>query len=502
MRPDLIDRKELSGYFQQRETPMGTYKRTALVNVRVESRQRIPIGMLTLAACVKDITKAVVFDPDPDDAQFRDIVDFNPDLIGLGFMTQTGFRAKQINDMLRAKLPAAKIVLGGVGPTVEKEAVFERFKPDGLVVGEGEKAMRRIVSGEPLESVPGVYLPGVPFRPAEFFQNLDDLPLPAYECMPDFEKYLCPPGGIRGKWYDRGTPMIMTGRGCPYRCTFCSSHLMFGRCVRRRSVASVLSEIRRLHDEYGVDAVYFFDDTFNAPPSWARQFCEELLKEPYRLEWGCQIRVNTFNAELGKLMKRAGCVQVDIGVESGSPKVLKAIHKDETVEQVEAAFAACHEVGLAPMGTFLVGCPEETMEDVELTRLLVRRIKPSFSEFFYLIPYPGSDLYDEAVRNGWFVDRSYEGRGMVDRPVMEINFTRDQQREIRRRYFELVAFRNLKGYLSPGVLWSALRSVRPMMLAALFREFAKTRNIRDAMQAYVHALRRYYAERQDAGKKR
>jgi len=76
--------------------------------------------------------------------------------------------------------------------------------------------------------------------------------------------------------------------------------------------------------------------------------------------WVCQVRVNLFDVELGKIMRRSGCVQVDIGVESGSQKVLKAIHKDETVEQIKRAFAACHHAKIAPMGTFLVGCPEET----------------------------------------------------------------------------------------------------------------------------------------------
>ena len=193
-------------------------------------------------------------------------------------MTQTAFRAKELYDLLRAALPAAKFVLGGVGPTVEKEAVFERFRPDAVVVGEGEKTLSRIVQGEPLEDIPGVYLPDRPFRPGEVIWNLDEIPLPAYECMPDFEKYLCPPGGIRGKWFDAGTPMIMTGRGCPFQCTFCSSHLMFTRKVRRRSVENVLQEIRRLRNDYGVEAVHFLDDTFNAPPSWARNFCEALLK--------------------------------------------------------------------------------------------------------------------------------------------------------------------------------------------------------------------------------
>ena len=477
----------------------GPYQRVALINVRVESRQRIPVGLLTLAACIKDRAETQVFDPDPEENPAAAVAAFRPDLVGIGFMTQTAFRANQIHDALRVVLPDVPVIVGGVGPTVDPENVFQRFQPAALVIGEGEKPLMRLVAGESWQTIPGVYLgPGRPFQPGERFDNLDDLPLPAYECMPDFRKYLCPPGGIRGRWYDRGTPMIMTGRGCPYRCVFCSSHQMFGRRVRRRSVGHVLREVRRLHDEYGADSVYFFDDTFNAPPSWTREFCAALRQEPYRMEWGCQVRVNLMDPYLARIMKEAGCVQVDIGVESGSPKVLKALKKDETVEQTIRAFDACHQAGLAPMGTFLVGCPEETQEDVELTRRLIRRIKPAFSEFFYLIPYPGDDLYRQAVEKGWIKDFSYEGRGMVDRPVMEINFSLEEQREIRRRYARLTAWRNLSGYMTWPVFRSFLRSLRWALLAAAWREFRKTWNIRDAMQAYAHALRKSWSGRAGA----
>jgi anaerobic magnesium-protoporphyrin IX monomethyl ester cyclase len=479
---------------------MSGFQRVALVNVRIESRQRSPVGLLTLAACIQNSAETLIFDPDPDDQKLDDVVAFQPDLVGIGFMTQTRFRALEIHRILREKIPGAKFVLGGVGPTVEPEKTFELFKPDALVVGEGEKALMEIVRTGTFTGIPGVFIPGQPFKEAEVFWNLDELPQPAIECMPDFYRYLCPPGGIRGKWFKSGTPMIMTSRGCPYRCTFCSSHLMFSRKVRRRSVGHVMTEIRRLHDEFGIDAVYFFDDTFNVQKEWLKEFCQALENEPYKLTWGCQIRVNLFDVEMGRMMRKAGCVQVDIGVESGSPKVLKAVQKDETVEQIEKAFAACHASGIAPMGTFLVGCPEETREDVELTKGLLRRIKPSFAEFFYLIPYPGSALYEQAVANHWIVDDSYEGRGMVDRPVLKINFTLEEQIRIRREYFDLMAFRNFSGYFSPSVLLNVVVSVRPCMIAAFWREFRKTRNIRDAMQAYVHALRNYYAAA--AGKKR
>lgn len=476
---------------------MAKYQKTALVNVRIESRQRIPVGMLSLAACIKDKCSTVIFDPDPTDQQLCEIIQWNPDLVGIGFMTQTRVRARQIYGVLKKNLPRATFVLGGVGPSVEKEAIFEDFQPDALLVGEGEKTLEKVVDGVPFDDIPGLYRPGFPFLPAEIYQNLDDIPLPAYECMPDFKKYLCPPGGIRGQWFDCGTPMIMTGRGCPFACTFCSSCLIFGRHVRRRSPESVLKELRRLHDEYQINSVYFFDDTFTAPLSWTRTFCEALLKEPFKLTWGCQVRADLFNEDTGRLMKKAGCVQVDIGVESGSPKVLKALKKGETVEQVIRTFDICRRLKLSPLAMFLVGCPEETWEDVEQTKALLRRIKPSFAEFYYLIPYPGSELYRQALENGWLVDRSYEGHGMVDHPVMEINFTLEEQIRIRAEYFKMMSWRNLRGYFAFRVIWSVIKNIRAPMLKAFWNELWRTRNLRDAMQAYVHALRNYKATHQN-----
>ncbi|MFC1497434.1 B12-binding domain-containing radical SAM protein [Verrucomicrobiota bacterium] len=470
---------------------MKKIKRVALINVRIEPRQRLPIGLLSIAGCLKKKCDVVVFDPDPGDNSFDAVAEYDPQVVGLGFMTQTRTRAKAIVDAVRKKLPHAMFVVGGVGPTVEKEVTFEMLKPDAVVVGEGEKAMEMIVEGTPLADVPGVYIPNHPFQPADIYTDLDEIPLPDYKCMPDFSLYLAPPGGIRGKWFRNGSPMIMTGRGCPYQCTFCSSRCMFGRKVRRRSVRSVLDEIRRLHNDYNITAVYFYDDTFNVSRSWVEEFCRALMNEPYKLVWGCQIRVNLFDLDMARILRKAGCVQVDVGVESGSPKVLKAINKGETVEQAETAFAACHEVGIRPMGNFIIGCPEETRDDVELTKSLIRRIKPSFAEFFFLTPYPGSELYEQAEKNGWFVDRSYEGRGMVDRPVMEINFSAEEQVSIRNEYYKLMRWRNIAGYFSVRVMLAIIFSVRWCMLKAFFLEFKKVGNVRDAMQAFVHELRRY-----------
>ncbi len=474
---------------------MVKYNRVALINTRAESRQRIPIGLLLLAACVRDMCEVRVFDPDPDDYDLQDVVDFQPDLVGFGFMTQTRNLAREKFQKLRERLSGVTFAVGGVGPTVEPERVFEMFEPDICIVGEAEKTFERIVKGDELDNIPGIYMPGRAYTPPDIYMNLDDIPLPAYDLMPDFKKYLLPPGGIRGKWFNRGSPMIMSARGCPYKCTFCSSCLMFTRKVRRRSVQNVIEEIRKLHYEYGANAVYFFDDTFNVKNEWVKEFCEALKQEPYKLTWGCQVRVNLVSEEQASMMKEAGCVQVDIGVESGSPKVLKAIQKGETVEQIKKAFAVLHRVGISPMATFLVGCPEETMEDVEMTKLLLKEIKPSFAEFFYLIPYPGSELYRQAVEHNWIVDNSYEGRGMVDRPVLKINFSLDEQREIRRQYFNMMAARNLMGYFSFNVLMSVVLNIRPVMIRAFIKEYFKTKNTRDAMQAYVHALRRYCAEK-------
>ena len=250
------------------------------------------------------------------------------------------------------------------------------------------------------------------------------------------EWYLTPPGLIRGAFLRR-TVGLMAGRGCPYRCIFCGSNAMFGRSVRLRSVENVMGEIHEMVQRHAIDGFYFYDDTFTIRPDYVLEFCQALRRDGLRLKWGCQAAVNTVRRDVLEQMKASGCVQVDLGVESGSPSVLKTLKKGTTPERVRRAFTLIREVGIRAMATFVVGSPGESLDDIEQTRQLARAIRPDYVRFFYLTPFPGSELYQQAVENQWIdPDVEFLPEWQIrqsDNPVMTIHFTKRELQAIRAR---------------------------------------------------------------------
>ena len=179
-----------------------------------------------------------------------------------------------------------------------------------------------------------------------------------------------------------------------------------------------------------------FDDTVTVNYNWVKEFCNALKKEKLNLIWSCQVRVNTINEEILKMMKESGCLQVDIGAESGSDKVLKNLQKDTDVETIKKAFRATKKVGMRTFASYIIGNPGETKEDVELTRKLAEEVKADMSMFCILVPYPGSELFEMAKDNKWMNENAFvfsdkwQNKQSED-PVMEINFNKEELVRIR-----------------------------------------------------------------------
>jgi anaerobic magnesium-protoporphyrin IX monomethyl ester cyclase len=326
-----------------------------------------------------------------------------------------------------------------------------------VVVGEGEYTMSEVChqleSGGSLQDVAGIVYQtenGIVRNPSRhLISDLDRLPLPARHLV-DLESYLRPPGTFRGTFVSRATSAMAT-RGCPYRCIFCAAHNIFGREVRRRSPENVVAEVDHLVNAYGVDHVYFIDDTFTADRNWTLRFCHLLRERNLEVKWGCQVRANTIDSELLAEMKSSGCVWVAVGVESGSARVLRNIKKGTNPDMIRHAFRAIREVGLISNATFVVGSPGEEQEDIEETLLVAREIKADSYNFFFLTPFPGSELYDMALANGWLVEdvdftTNWDVRHS-ESPAMEINFTADELKRIRARLQNAFLWRNYFSYL-------------------------------------------------------
>jgi radical SAM superfamily enzyme YgiQ (UPF0313 family) len=167
-----------------------------------------------------------------------------------------------------------------------------------------------------------------------------------------------------------------------------------------RSPANVMREVGWLADNYRIDGFWLLDDTLLEQPDWTLEFCRQLHAAGYGLSWGCQAHVLRIRDDLLRSMKAAGCVQVEFGVESGSPRILKRLRKGTTPDQIVHAFQSVRAAGMRTLANFMIGNPGETLEDLELTFRLAKRIKPDHVVATFTTPLPGSALYDDALQQG------------------------------------------------------------------------------------------------------
>lgn len=475
----------------------------SLICPRVIDAPMPPLGILYIAAVLeKEGHKVQVFDVSfREENEFLEkLIKFKPDLIGLSVSTTQLNYAKGISNILRKKLSETPIVCGGVHVTALPIESLKELNADFAVIGEGEYTMLdlcdKLESGDSLDTVKSlVYKKDgkiVQNERRELIENLNELPFPARHLI-DFEWYLIPPGPIRGNWLKRATTLI-TSRGCPYRCIYCGSNLIFGKKVRRRSVDNVIAEIEYLEDVYKIDGMWFLDDTFTLNKKWVIDFCRKLRKNKINLTWGCQTRVNAIPEDLLVEMKRSGCVQLDVGVESGSEKILNVLQKDTNPKMIENTFGIAKKVGVRTMASFMVGNPEETMDDINKTLELAKKINPDFTLFFFTTPFPGTKLNKMAIENQWIKDTDYSNWliRQTDTPIMEINFTGNELTKIRSELQNKFVFRNYISTLrDPAyVLNFLLLSLKyPKGLITGFKKAMKSKRFDDVIYSFLEEYR-------------
>lgn len=338
------------------------------------------------------------------------IKDTDPLLVGISFMTCQATEAYGLAKKIKTFKPSLPIVAGGVHATALPLEAGEHF--DHVIVGEGEEKLLNLAD----ELRKTGKTKGAKETPSDsgiknnrrsgkraFIQDLDTLPFPAWHLL-KLEKYK----GLE-KGLSPGMPfMIVLGsRGCPGRCTFCASHLVHGRKFRFRSPENILAELTRLKNAYNIDQFDFADDTMTISSSRIMKLCQLILKEKLDIRWACNARVNTVHSHMLKLMKQAGCIRVDFGVESGDEQILSHVKKNVTLAQIKTAHELARKAGLKTMSFFMIGLPGESPETICRTRELAREIRPDYPGLAIATPYPGTDLYDIARERGWIDGRPW-----------------------------------------------------------------------------------------------
>lgn len=347
---------------------------------------------------------------DPDDEIVNGCKD--ADIIGFSCTSpqiEHGLRLAQ-----RIKSSQNYIVFGGVHPSVLPEETVRNEAVDAVVVGEGEEAFLDIVNGN-----------REPVVKKSFVRDLDSLPFPDRHLIRQKRN-------IEEAYRDNriGIASIFSSRGCPYRCTFCASHAVWTRKCRFRSAANILDECQQVVDEFQIDFIKFSDDTFTVKRNLIVDFCHQKIERGLPTRWGCNVHVATLDEEMLSLMFKAGCREVWMGVESGSPRILEDMKKGITVEQIEWAFEMTKRIGFFRRAYILLGMPNESYEDIQLTEKLIDRIKPDAVGFTILAPYPGTAFYDPVLHKNidWAAVDEYENKLTKTKYLRNTDLHREQNR--------------------------------------------------------------------------
>lgn len=347
---------------------------------------------------------ATVFNYGFDDVE-KDIRDFSPDVIGVSASTSQVDHAKKVISIAKAVNKDTLVILGGTLISADPNALLSFPEVDFGVYGEADLTFSDILKAvkkkELLEGKEGVIWREngeVRFLKPKMITNLDNIPMPARHLL-KMEIYRPSPANYRML----PATTIMTSRGCPYQCIFCSRPTE-GTAFRAHSAERVVEEIEQLVTKYGIKDIQIFDDTFSLIPSRVERICKGITEKKLDIWWNCMTRVDKINPELLALMKKAGCYEIGFGIESGSDRVLEFIKKSTTTDSVRKGVKMTKDAGIDVRGFFMIGFPTETKDEILQTIKFAKELDVDVAQFMVSTPFPGTEMWEIAKQNGTIND--------------------------------------------------------------------------------------------------
>ena len=320
-------------------------------------------------------------------------LEIRPDLIGVTAKTPDIKEAEKLSARVKQRLPGARIVIGGAHVTGLRARVLEECENFDIAVhGEGEETFAEILdvvdagSADGLEKVDGIVfrrngdIVETPARP--FIQDLDSLLMPAWQLFSL-----------------RGDLPLFSSRGCPYKCVFCQR--IMGDKVRTMSPRRVVEEMKRNISDFNARFFQIEDEVFGLDRKWIDRTLDLMLENGLgeQIQWSANSRVNVANGEIYRKMKKAGCVNLDFGIESGNQEILDTVRKGFKLEQAIEAIRTAKDSGLTTNAFFILGHPGETAKTLRDTIGFARKLNPDEVCFGMMVPYPGTKIY-EMAKNG------------------------------------------------------------------------------------------------------
>lgn len=427
-----------------------------------------PLGIAYMAGVLQENNIDVeILDASAEDMDFKDVekelLKRKPDLVALTALTPTIGRALETAQVVKETLPDSIVVMGGYHPTFNFIETLEDENVDIVIRGEGEYIMLNLVQAlenqSSLHDVKGIVFEDknskeIVVNPeAPLIQYLDELPFPALNLLP-MKKY---------RLLDMDTHMttMITTRGCPMQCSFCSSAAMHGKKIRERSVENIVDEIEYLKTNYDIDTIAFMDDTFTLKKRKVMAICDEILKRNIEIMWGCTSRVDTLDEKLLKKMKEAGCITIFIGVESADQQQLDNMCKNTTIAKIENAFKIAHKLKIRTIASVALGMPGDTKEIMNKTVKFVHKLKPNYAIYSLATPYPGTRFYKEAFEKNLIKIKDWSKYTLIT-PILEtIDCSLNDMRKIQAKAF-------MKFYLRPHYIIRQFLQDGPYLLKTIF----------------------------------
>ena len=373
---------------------------------------QIPLGIYYIASYVRNHGFQVhCIDAEAQRLENSEIVskikEKTPDIIGLSSTTVAFQRTVALAHEIKVAFPHLPVVIGGPHATSNIQNVMNNPVFDYLIYGEGEEtfvdllhALERENDGKDILSS----IHGLAYRknglvkinpPRDYIQELDTIPFPAYDLIPDFTVYHPDPSNYRF------IPVvnIITSRGCPNHCTFCDRGV-FGQKLRQRSPENVAEEIAFLVKRYGVREIAFVDDTFTIGKQRIQNIFTLLQQKGIQISWTCMSRINTVDYETLAFMKKMGCWKIKFGIESGDESILKKIRKNIDLKIAREVISYCKKLRISTSGFFIIGHPGETKESIEKTIRYALDVPLDDIVVTINTPMPGSVQYNEVEQYG------------------------------------------------------------------------------------------------------
>lgn len=366
-------------------------------------------------------------------------------------------------------------VIGGPHPSAEPEESLKYFGDflDYAFVGEAERGLRLLIDCLAFKDIDLSKVPGLVWRKngsvtvndPYFEDDLDSLNILAWDLIrPDTY-----PESQHGAFYKKFpiAPIMLT-RGCPYNCTFCAGKVVSGKRLRKRSVSSVIEEIKLLYNKYGIREFHIIDDNFTLDKEYAKSFLDRFERLHLNVSWALPngVRMENLDAELLGQMKRTGLYLVSLGIESGSDRVLGLMRKNLDVTMIRKAVRLINDSGLEVAGFFILGFPGERKEEIEQTINLSLELDLVRANFFTYLPFPGTESYlrlkecNELKNVNW--DKFYFSKA----PYSPVGISNKELRRLQRKAF-------LKFYLRPKIILKNLFDMKSFRhLRFLFKRFA------------------------------